>query len=130
MITAKLYARALVDLIYENPERLEDNVNNLRKILTRKGLERKTQEILKDAITVIKHKEEKNSIKIISAKELTDEDVDQILKKTEFGNSRKVTKMKNPNLIGGYIIENNRIEHDKTYKKALLNLFKEIRKTK
>lgn len=130
MITAKLYARALVDLIYENPERLEDNVNNLRKILAGKGLERKTQEILTDAITVIKHKEEKNSIKIISAKELTDEDVDQILKKAEFGNSRKVTKMKNPNLIGGYIIENNRIEHDKTYKKALLNLFKEIRKTK
>ena len=130
MITAKLYARALVDLIYENPERLEDNVNNLRKILTRKGLERKTQEILKDAITVIKHKEEKNSIKIISAKELTDEDVDQILKKAEFGNSRKVTKVKNPNLIGGYIIENNWVENDKTYKKALLNLFEEIKKTK
>ncbi len=130
MITTRAYARALVDSIYENPEKLDFYVNNLKNILLKRGLERKTKEVLENTITVVKERTKSEAVKIISAKDINDENTKCIVEKFSISKAKNIIKVKNPNLIGGYIIENNWVENDKTYKKALLNLFEEIKKTK
>ncbi len=119
----KYYAKALLELIVQEPENYKQHLAALQDLLKRKGKEKLLPKISKELLKLLE-KHSRRLPKVIIAK---DKDLQKAKEKAEALGAKDANVFKNPNIVGGYIIKTRNFVYDASYRKYLLDLYNKLK---
>lgn len=128
MSRARVYAKALMSLSDSGAAQKETFTKSFADLLKRKGDAGLMTSISREFSKLQEKKQRAKTVKVITAKELTDGEVDDILKKClpNHGEFDTIVKKVDETLIGGFRIETTTNIIDISYKKSLQSMYRKM----
>ena len=128
---ASHYAEALYSAIGEHPEHEEKLLSSFLETLKTNGHGHFLPRIIRSLERFRARDEKERTISIVSSKELSEKETQEILRKEPFknllsGTHKRVERIVDDSTIGGVIVRTKAQRVDASYKRALLDLYRNI----
>ena len=125
------YAEALYSVITDHPKDEEKLIGNFVETLKANGHTHFLPRIIRSILRYHARDEKARTISITSAKELSEKDTQEILRKEPFKNllsasHRRVERIVDDSVIGGVIVRAKAVRVDTSYKRALIELYQSL----
>ncbi len=125
------YAEALYSALADHPKDEAKLVGNFVETLKLNGHTHFLPRIIRSIERYHARDEKERTISITSSKELSEKDTQEMLRKEPFKNllsssHKRVERIVDASVIGGVIVRTKAVRVDASYKRALLELYKNI----
>lgn len=125
------YARALEDLIKEDPKNEEQIMRHFFETIEKNGHEYLLRKVLRSFIRLNQRAVKLSTIEVVTAEPIADTEVQKILKQSPFNkilttSHKRVARTVDDTLIGGIIVRTGSERVDNSYKRALTELYQHI----
>lgn len=128
---ASYYAKALREIEVSGKIPEQKLVDQFLATLTENGHAHMLRKILRSYERIRNKDEAEGTIAITSAKQLSEQEVQSLLKKEPFSNvltasHKKVIRKTDDTLIGGVVVRSGTTRYDASYKRMLLELYQSL----
>ncbi len=128
---ASYYAKALLSLVAERPEKSDEFVRRTVTLMRERGHAHLAHAMFRSFARLSRRAEEKGTIVVTTAREIGESEVAALLKRKPFsklltGHHRRVVRRVDDSVIGGASVSTSSMRIDGTHKRALTELYQEI----
>lgn len=125
------YARALEDLLKEEPKNEEEILRNFFETIEKNGHEHLLKKILRSFTRINQRNLKQSTIEVVTAKPIAETEVQKILKQSPFNkilttSHKRVARTIDESIVGGIIVRTGSERVDQSYKRALTELYQHI----
>lgn len=125
---ASSYSKALHEALLEHPHSEEKLLRQFTETVVANGHVHLFPRIVKSFARMVAKEEQATTIEVVSATELSQEEVVALLKREPFKHAlstrhRRVVRKTDDTLIGGTIVQTETVRIDASFKRALQNIY-------